>query len=290
MARFEGNPIIKPVKDNPWESRYVFNPAMFQLGERIHFIYRAMGEDMISRLGYASSKDGYHIDERLPHPIFEPATPYEKNGCEDPRITVLDDKCVMTYTAYCDVPQIGITAIPVRNFLERNWMWEERIFPFPSIRNKNAVIFPERINDHYVMLHRLDPNIHIAYSKDLRSWRDSKLLVRPRRDAWDCLKIGAAGPPMKIENGWLQIYHGVDSRRTYRLGAMILDEENPEKVIFRSEKPFLEPYEDYELFGLVPNVVFSCGSLLLGDKLLVSYGCADAVIGVSTFDLDEIIG
>ena len=159
MARFEGNPILEPIRHHQWESRYVYNPAVIHIGGLVHIFYRAQGDDLISRLGYASSKDGYHIDERLPYPVFEPATSYEKRGCEDPRLTNLEGKCFMTYTAYGDIYQIGITNISVENILTKRWEWGERTFPFPNVKNKNAVIFPRRVSDRYVMCHRLDPSI-----------------------------------------------------------------------------------------------------------------------------------
>jgi predicted GH43/DUF377 family glycosyl hydrolase len=113
--------------------------------------------------------------------------------------------------------------------------------------------------------------------------------MRPRSDFWDCVKIGAASPPIELDEGWLLVYHGVDNKRTYRLGITILDKENPERVVYRSKIPILEPTEDYERFGFVPNVVFSCGAILIDGRLLIYFGCADTVIGVATFDLDEII-
>ena len=289
MRRFEGNPILAPVVNHAWESRMVFNPAVIYLDKRVHILYRAIGEDGVSRLGYASSSDGYHIDERLPHPVFEPTLPVEKNGCEDPRLTEMEDRCIMTYTAYGDIYQIGLTTISIENMQNKKWDWEERFFPFPNIRNKNAVIFPRRVNDRYLMCHRLDPDIYLAYSVDLRTWEDTILLMRPRSGFWDCVKIGAAGPPIELDEGWLLVYHGVDVKRTYRLGVTILDKENPERVVYRSKIPILEPTEDYERFGFVPNVVFSCGTILLDGQLLIYFGCADTVIGVATFDLDEII-
>lgn len=289
MARFEGNPILKPLSFHDWESKYVFNPAMFSLNGKIHYIYRAMGDDWVSRLGYASSKDGFHIDERLKHPIFEPSNSFEKNGCEDPRVTVIDETCYMTFTAYGDIPQIGITTISTEAFTKKNWAWGERIYPFIGTINKNAAFFPKKYDGKYVMLHRLEPNIYIAYSRDLRNWTESKPLAYPRKDSWDCYKIGAAGPPMEIKDGWLQIYHGVSYDKVYRLGALILDKHNPENIIYRTENPFLEPNEEYECHGFVPNVVFSCGGLIQNDKVLISYGCADTVIGISSFTLDEVL-
>jgi predicted GH43/DUF377 family glycosyl hydrolase len=289
MVRFKGNPIIKPIKNHPWESKYVFNTAMIDLDGRIHYFYRAMGDDDISRLGYASSQNGYHIDERLPYPIFEPSTPLEKYGCEDPRLTILENKCIMTYTAYGDIFQIGITTIPLENIINKNWDWGERWFPFPNIRNKNAVIFPRKINGYYVMLHRLEPNICIAYSTNLMNWTHSDLVMRPRINSWDCLKIGAAGPPIELNEGWLLIYHGVSNDRVYCLGAAILDKEDPKKVLSRTKRPIIEPNEEYEQKGNVSNVIFSCGAVLIKNKLLVSYGAADSVIGVATFEINNII-
>ena len=289
MVRFEGNPILEPIEDHPWESRYVFNTAMISLGGRIHYFYRAMGEDKVSRIGYASSEDGCHIDMRLPNPVFEPSCSLEKYGCEDPRLTLIGDRYVMTYTAYGDIFQVGITLISSEDILEMNWAWGERWFPFPNTWNKNAVVFPRMIGGRYVMLHRHEPDICIAHSGDLCSWNHTDIMMRPRQGRWDSAKIGAAGPPMELEDGWLLVYHGVDDDRTYRLGAAILDKDDPGKVRGRTDEPILEPREEYERVGQVPNVVFSCGSVILCEKLLISYGAADTVIGVASFRLDEIL-
>lgn len=289
MARFEGNPILKPVAEHHWESRYVFNPAMFMLEDKIHYFYRAMGDDMVSRLGYACSTDGCIIEERLPYPVFEPLTPEEVRGVEDPRVTVIGDTCVMTYTAFAHTPQIGITTIKVKDLLNRKWLWGERIYPFPGETNKNAALFPKKIDNKYVMFHRIDPNLCIAYSHDMKSWFDSKIVMSPRIDMWDCVKVGIAGPPIEIDEGWLQIYHGVDENLVYRLGALLLDRDDPTKIIYRSVDPILEPSTEYERQGLVPNVVFSCGAVKRGDYIQVSYGASDSVIAISEFALKEIL-
>jgi predicted GH43/DUF377 family glycosyl hydrolase len=288
MIRFKGNPILEPIEDHPWESKYVFNPAMIMIDNKIHIFYRAMGEDNISRIGYASTRDGYTVDERLEYPVFEPANSLEKFGCEDPRLTPFNGWCAMTYTAYGDIYQIGITTISWDRILNKKWNWGKRIYPFPNIRNKNAVIFPKKIQDNFILLHRIEPDICLAYSPDLERWTDSGTVMKPRPNSWDSWKIGAAAPPIELDDGWLLIYHGVDSDRIYRLGAVILDKNDPKKVLFRTQGPILEPIEDYELRGLVPNVVFSCGSVLRGDELIVSYGAADKVIGIATLNLHEI--
>jgi len=127
MKRFQSNPILEPVGTNKWESRRVFNAAILNFDKKIHILYRAMGHDGISRLGYAASSDGYHIDERLHVPIFEPANDAEKDGCEDPRLTMLDDTLVMAYTAYgnysCQgVYQVSLTSIPFATKMQRSFL------------------------------------------------------------------------------------------------------------------------------------------------------------------------
>jgi predicted GH43/DUF377 family glycosyl hydrolase len=294
MQRCQGNPILKPSVDHAWESRRVFNAAAFLLDKRIHILYRAMGDDGVSRLGYAATYDGYHIDERLPYPVFEPVNDAEKDGCEDPRLTSLDDKLVMTYTAlqefdHQQVYQISLTSIVVEDFLSKQWKWGNRRLPFQGIRNKDAVIFPKRIDGECVMFHRIDPDVCSSRSNDLKRWYDIRSVMRPRIKSWDCWKIGAAGSPIELNEGWLFIYHGVNFEKVYSLGVALLDKNNPEIILYRSEKPILTPIEDYERFGKVPNVVFSCGNVLMDDRLLIYYGGADSVLCVATYDLGELV-
>ncbi len=293
MKRFQGNPILKPISDNAWEARAVFNAGVFYAGGRVHILYRAVGNDRVSRLGYASSSDGYHIEERLSFPVFKPANYTEKDGCEDPRLTLQSEQCIMVYTALRDhnlnAHQIALTSIRIDEFIKKRWNWGERWTPFAGVRNKDAAILPRRVNGHYVMFHRIDPDICISYSDDLQRWFDIKAIIGPRLGKWDCLKVGAAGPPIEISEGWLFIYHGVNFERVYRLGAIILDRNEPERVIYRSENPILEPTTDFERYGRVPNVVFSCGAILMDNQLLMYYGGADTVLCVATYDLAELI-
>jgi predicted GH43/DUF377 family glycosyl hydrolase len=115
MKRFEGNPILKPIQDNPWESRMVFNAAAVYNDNKVHILYRAMGEDGVSRIGYASSSDGYHIEERLANPIFEPVNENERNGCEDPRLTPLNGRYLMAYTALRSIPHFDFQIFYIRD-------------------------------------------------------------------------------------------------------------------------------------------------------------------------------
>jgi predicted GH43/DUF377 family glycosyl hydrolase len=294
MERFTGNPILRPIEAHPWESREVFNPAAVYLDGKVHLLYRAIGNDDISRIGYATSRDGIHIDERLPEPIYEPKEACEKDGVEDPRITEIDDHLIMTYTALREyshlmVFQIALTTIKKEDFLARRWNWTPRKLPFPGIRNKDAVIFPQKINGRYAMIHRIEPDVCIAYSDDLEHWCDMKSMMAPRARGWDNWKLGAGGTPIKIDNYWLVVYHGVSTERIYCLGIMLLDENQPERVLYRSRKAILAPKRDYERFGKVPNVVFSCGNVVIGNELFVYYGAADSVIGVAKVNLEKLL-
>ena len=294
MRRFKGNPILEPIVENAWESRLVFNAAAIHLKDRVHILYRAMGNDSISRIGYASTSDGYSIDFRSSTPIFEPKEKTEHSGCEDPRLALFDDKVFMAYTALSELDhgqlyQIALTSIGIEDFLGLKWKWNARSLPFRGIRNKDAVLFPRKINGKYVMLHRFDPDVCVAYSADLETWCNIRSILEPRIKSWDSWKIGAAGPPIEVKEGWLTIYHGVSFEKIYCLGVVLLDKNDPETVLYRSEAPILVPAKDYERFGKVPNVVFSCGNVLIDDKVLVYYGAADSVLCVATYDLSELL-
>jgi predicted GH43/DUF377 family glycosyl hydrolase len=290
MKRFENNPILP---GHYWQNREVFNPTAVYAGGKVHILYRAMGDDNISRLGYASSSDGYTMDTKQPEPAFVPTDPCENLGCEDPRLTPMGNEFIMTYTAYRSQPsnafQISITRISQKDLLENYWNWGERWLPFENIHNKNAVIYPKKIGGRYVMYHRIEPDICVAYSKDLKRWCDLKAVLQPRHKKWDSIKVGVAGPPIELNEGWLQIYLGVDYDLTYRLGVLLIDKTNPENILYRSEKPILEPTKEYERYGKVPNVVFSCGSVLFDDKFLLYYGGADTVVCGAEYDLSELL-
>jgi predicted GH43/DUF377 family glycosyl hydrolase len=294
VKRFQGNPILEPVATNAWESRRVFNAAAFRANDRVHILYRAIGDDSVSRIGYAATSDGRHIDERLSVPVFEPANSAEKDGCEDPRLSLLDNTLVMTYTALHEFDQqslyqVSLTSIALDDFLGKAWNWRDRQLVFPGIRNKDAVIFPRRIEGKIVMLHRLEPDVCIAYSDDLRRWYDIRSMMKPRARCWDNWRVGAAGTPIELNEGWLFIYHGVSFEKTYSLGVALLDRDNPEIVLHRSDAPILAPVESYERFGKVPNVVFSCGNVLVDNEVLVYYGGGDSVLCAATYDLGELL-
>jgi len=320
LQRYEKNPILKPIPEHRWESKMVFNPAAVLKDNKIYLVYRARGEDkvkgvLVSRLGLAIFKnDGVTLERRYEKPIYEPQEWYEVGGCEDPRVTKIKDRYYLLYTAYLgqkspplfEEERTNIAMASTKNFFR--WKRHGILLPEVLEPEKNGVLFPEKIKGYYVCYYRIIPHIYVAYSKSLENpfWRGHKVVASPRKDWWDSWKIGAGAPPIKTPLGWLFIYHGVDYpspprrqvktawgtidwKRKYRLGVMLIDKNNPEKIIYRSEKPILEPKEDYEINGMVPNVVFSCGAVVKDDKLFVYYGGADTVTCVAWCSLSLLL-
>lgn len=286
LKRFIKNPILKPKRENDWESKLVFNPGAIYDKGLFHLIYRAVGEDDISRIGYAVSVDGYEFF-RLDKPVFTPRGVAESKGCEDPRIVSIDGKFYMTYTAY-SIKGVRVSLASTQNFIQ----WERYGVVLPDMENKDAVLFPEKINGKYVMLHRpMEPprSIWIAYSEDLIRWGDLKKVMTPLEGRWDSVGIGSASPPVKTEKGWLLIYHGIDEESVYRLGVVLLDLNDPSRVIGRHPDPVLQPEEDYELRGEVREVVFGCGICEVEDKYFIYYGAADRVICGATVEKRDLL-
>jgi len=202
---------------------------------------------------------------------------------DDPRITKIGDTFYMLYTAYSETG-VRVSLASTKNFIA----WTRYGVVLPDVDDKDAVLFPEKINNKYVMLHRIHPDIWIAYSDDLIHWDGHRVIMTPRKGYWDSEKIGAGAPPIKTERGWLIFYHGVDGDNVYRLGVALLDLGDPSIVLKRQEEPVLEPEKYYELEGIVPNVVFTCGAVEVNDTYYVYYGGGDYVIGVATVKKEEV--
>ncbi len=283
LKRHPQNPILLPNPASPWQALNVFNPAVVYANGLFHMIYRAQGLDYISRLGYAVSVDGVRFN-RLEDPIFEPEHDLEWRGVEDPRVVWLEDRFFMTYTGYS---RQGIQPYLAEstNLIH----WRRRGVALPEMENKDHVLFPERVGGRYVMLHRRPPAIWIAFSEDLEHWEGHRPILEPRPGLWDEARVGAGGPPIPTEAGWLLIYHGVDARNTYRLGLALLDREDPTRVLARPRGFVLEPEEVWEQRGDVPNVVFACANPVVEGTVYVYYGGADRVIGLATASLEELV-
>lgn len=318
LDRIKENPILKPILSHFWESKAVFNAAAIYEKGKIHLVYRAVGEDDISMLGYASSKDGVHIDKRLKKPIFAPAKHLERSpstaaslfspfvsggggygGCEDPRITKIGDKMYMTYVAYdgSGPPRIALTSIEVNDFLNHRWNWDKPVLiSSPGVVDKNACILPEKINGKYVIFHRIFPNILIDFVDDLDfdgkgEWLKGEYAIKPRRTYWDSRKVGVGPPPIKTKDGWLVIYHAVGNQdpSRYKIGAMLLDLADPTRVLYRSNQPVLTPVERYENEGFKSGVVYPCGAITKDSQLIVYYGGADMFVCAATAVLSEFV-
>ncbi len=317
LEKSKFNPVLFSRNEFAWESFATYNPAAFYADGRIHILYRAQGPDLISSIGYASTEDGVRIDERLEKPVYLPQEVFESYqkdstsaveqkyvsgggiaGCEDPRITLIDQRVYMTYVAFdgASPPRVALTSIDLIDFLAKRWLWERPVLiSRPGIVDKSAVIFPEKINGKYVIMHRVFPDILIDYEDDLNfdgtRWLQGKHRISIRENMWDSRKIGAGAPPLKTSEGWLLIYYGVDDRDDcfYKMGAMLLDLKDPTKVLYRSSTPILEPNDWYENCGFKPGIVYPCGAVILNEKLLVYYGGADCVVCVASRNLNEFL-
>ncbi len=299
------NPILAPIAEHPWESKAVFNAAAIDIDDTIHLLYRAMGSDNTSVLGYATTKNGETITERLPEPAYVPREPFEmkrgspngNSGCEDPRITRIGSTLYMTYTAFDGIGpwRVALSSISVKDFVAKRFhAWTKPVLITPeNVNDKNMCLFPEKIAGQYMIMHRIG---NILCADFLPSLDFSKQGIRrcveimgPRAGMWDSQKIGIAGPPIKTEKGWVLIYHGISVNMTYRLGAVLLDLDDPTLVLSRTSDVILEPQESYEKQGQVHNVVFSCGVVRRKDTLLIYYGGGDTTLDVAKVSLKKLL-
>jgi beta-1,2-mannobiose phosphorylase / 1,2-beta-oligomannan phosphorylase len=284
LKRHPANPLLLPRPLNEWESRNVFNPAVIQHNGLFHMFYRAQGVSYTSHIGYAVSVDGIRWN-RLESPVVSPHHGREDyRGVEDPRVTPLDGTFYMTYTAYGENSYFPMIARS-----DNLIAWED-VAPLERAENKDHILFPEKIGRRYTILHRRSKHIWMGSSDNLREWDDHQILMGPRVDnGWDSLSIGSNGVPIRTDYGWLLFYHGYGPEYIYRHSIALLDLENPRQVINRPKEYIMEPVETWELKGDVPNVVFSCTNLIVGDQVYFYYAGADRAIGLATVSLQEAI-
>jgi predicted GH43/DUF377 family glycosyl hydrolase len=292
LERLSQDPILSPVPGSEWEAGAVYNCAVINKDGLVHMVYRATditsnGSEgkYINNLGYAVSRDGVNFN-RLRGPIMINDVEQEARGPEDPRIVEIDGTYHMMYTGFGGrfPGDYRISYATSENLID--WIRHGIVL---DEENKDASLFPEKIKGKFILLHRRHPDIWMSSSDDLSTWGDHRILMRAKHNVpWESEKIGIAGPPIKMESSWLLIYHGVSASHQYSLGIAELDLEDPSRVISRQVEPILEPELDWEKNGHVPNVVFSCGQVILNDKLYVYYGAADTVIGSACVPLTEI--
>jgi predicted GH43/DUF377 family glycosyl hydrolase len=221
--------------------------------------------------------------------VLFPAGPHESRGMEDARFVRFVEeggacRYYATYTAF-DGFEILPQLIETEDFVS----FAISTLNGSAAQNKGMALFPRRIDGKYVMLSRKDrENLYLATSDNVRFWNHATELDRPRAP-WELVQIGNCGSPIETEAGWLVLTHGVGAMRRYAIGALLLDLEDPLRVIGRLSMPLIEP-DASEREGYVPNVVYTCGALLNGDNLVLPYGLSDSAIGVAVIDLPELLG
>jgi predicted GH43/DUF377 family glycosyl hydrolase len=220
--------------------------------------------------------------------ILFPSAPSQSNGIEDARFVRFqnDDGSFAyyaTYTAYdgkITLPQL----LETPDFLHFNFS----TLNGPAVQNKGMALFPRKINGQYAMLSRQDDeNLLLMFSDNVRFWQTPRLLLSPAQP-WEFFKIGNCGSPIETEAGWLVLSHGVGAMRKYCIGAFLLDLNDPKRVIGRLREPLLAPNES-EREGYVPNVVYTCGTLLHGRELIIPYAMSDYATSFATVPLDSLL-
>lgn len=298
LQRHPANPILLPDPASDWETYNVFNPSVIHHNGLFHMHYRAQGLDLVSRIGYAVSADGIHWN-RMRQPVLTPLDASDARGIEDPRVTEIDGRFYMCYTAYSrDVSEdvkpthAGGGVTPMIAVSDNLITWR----PLGSIvhgeDDKDHVLFLRRINGRYVALHRRPPQVWIAESNDLMNWHEDDMspIFGPRpENGWDEKRVGGNGVPIETEHGWLMLFHAYNEQHIYRLGACLLDLDDPTRVLRRPKASIFEPQEIWELRGDVPNVVFSCANPVVNGTVYVFYGGADHVVGLATCPLKDLI-
>ena len=230
----------------------------------------------------------FHPNHRISERVIFPVSKNESRGIEDARfVRFIDDNGEVTYyatyTAYNDLtilPQL----ITTKEFIKFNII----TLNGKAVQNKGMALFPRKIDGRYVMLSRQDgENNHIMFSDNIHFWQESKIIQEPTRP-WEFIQVGNCGSPLETDEGWLVLTHGVGPMRQYCIGAVLLDLENPAKIIARLEEPLLSPHEE-EREGYVPNVVYSCGSIIHNNELVIPYAMADFMSGIATVGVKELI-
>lgn len=326
LTKHSANPILKPNPENKWEDLVVCNPGAFYKDGTFSLLYRAAGDDQdhMIYLGLAESKDGVNFTRVSDKPVLYPSSDGPDQGCvEDPRIVVYDDTYYVTY-AYRPFPpgrywefgpdEVRTFDLPEsapyhlkHNVTNTGLLISDDLKSYkrlgritePSLDDRDVILFPEKINGKYYKLHRPKewigpeygceyPSIWITSSEDLLEWKAESTLLAKGEFDWE-LKIGGSTPPLKTDDGWLTLYHGVDSEGIYRVGVLLLDLNDPTKIIARPPHHIMEPEHDYEWEGFYKGCVFPTGNVIVDDTLYVYYGGADKYCCLATCSVSELM-
>jgi len=312
FSRSEENPILIPLPENDWEAEATFNGCPVLSGGKTHFLYRAVSSPQIisdirmkvSSIGHALSDDGIHFKYR--RQFIKPEYDWEQFGCEDPRVTKLGSKFYIFYTALSVCPFCA-EGIRVGLAITKDFREIEAKHPITPFNSKAMALFPSRIGNKMVAVLTANTDnppakIGLAffdyeeqmwspeYWEGWYSFLDDHVLPIPQSPK-DHIEVGA--PPIKTPFGWLLIYSYIRNYfsppPTFGIEAVLLDLENPAKIVASTEKPLLVPQAVYETYGRVPNIIFPSGALVRGKTLHIYYGAADTTCAVASGRLDNLI-
>lgn len=292
IHRYEGNPLIG-IEDLPFRCSDIWNAGVVRFEGKYLLLLTVETLEGLGNIYAAYGTDGQHFSVEskpfLGACTCEVCSCHTSFGVRDPRITEIEGVYYITFVANSENgKRIGLARTKDFKSVERMGFISE-----PD--NKSGALFPKKIRGQYVMLQRpaAGGSIWISYSEDLTYWGASTIVMTPRSGHWDSTRIGASAPPIEIDQGWLLIYYGEKSTSAgplVRLGAAILDRDDPSHVIARSNIPILSPREKYERIGDMGNIVFSCGTLLEdNEKLTIYYGASDSCICLGTCTLEDVI-
>ena len=329
LTRFAGNPILSPHPDHPWEDLAVFNPAAYydEDKKQVLLLYRAAEShpEYKCYFGLATSSDGYRFERVSDQPVLSPNVEgFDGATIQDPRIIKMGDWFYVTYAARhypfgqfwipgardaFKAPAAGpdfphylktnatLTGLAMtqdfKTWIRAGWLTN------PVLDDRDVILFPEKVSGKYVMMHRplewVGPRYGtdeacawISVADDLMGFRESRLLIK-NRYPWERYKLGINIPPIKTPNGWLTIYHAVGEDRFYRLGALLLDLEDPGKVLHRTPDFIMEPEADYETEGFYKGAIFPCGAVVIDGTFFLYYGGGDKYCALATCGLDELV-
>lgn len=331
MIKIEDKGIILEKTSLDFENQAVLNPACIEKDGIIHMFYRAVKKGNFSSIGYCQFKENKLI-YRSKKPILKPEFDYEKHGIEDPRIVLLDGIYYLFYIAYdgtnarvalamsndlINFEKKGVISSQItydkaedifkKSKVGKIYTFFEKLYRKYNtdkviLWEKDAFIFPEKINGKFALIHRVLPGIQVAYFNSFSDLNNNfwinyfnhlkEFVILEPKFKYDNSYIGAGCPPIKTKYGWLLIYHAVEDKnniKTYHASAALLDINEPTKVISRLNHPLFSPTESWEKSGDVNNVVFPTSAILNKNKIDIYYGAADSVIALKTVDLDSLL-
>ncbi len=292
-------PIIKPRPGISWESKGICNPGAIIHNNKIYLLYRAFDQHTHSSFGLASSEDAIHFTFASDKPAFTKQSDkeYEKDGIENPRITTIENTHHILYTSAARYDQPGQTPDHIwktavclattQDFAT----FDRQGMLLNSGLDKDAALFPEKIDGWYYMHHRTNElNIGLSRSQDLKNWEQiTDSLMTPISNEWENERVSIGPPPIKTAKGWLSFYHGRNQEGIYSISAFLASLHDPSHIQNKLTYPILQPEFDYEKNGSFPNVVYTCGAIEKGEEIYIYYGSADYSIGLASINTEQLL-